>query len=107
MPAKGQKQTSVQVGVMSALPPKADIAENDWHVRFVPKADIRRCSRDRRYSIISSARASKDGGTVRRYSADYIRDALWPRRPVTVPTPVPVAMRGSAPVQFRLSAMHR
>src|SRR6516164_3157770 len=25
---------------MSALPPKADIAERDWHVRFVPKADI-------------------------------------------------------------------
>src|SRR5262249_641830 len=25
---------------MSALPPKADIAESDWHVRFVPKADI-------------------------------------------------------------------
>jgi hypothetical protein len=25
---------------MSALPPEADIAENDWHVRFVPKADI-------------------------------------------------------------------
>jgi len=25
---------------MSALPPKADIAENDWHVRFVPEADI-------------------------------------------------------------------
>jgi hypothetical protein len=21
---------------MSALPPKADIAERDWHVRFVP-----------------------------------------------------------------------
>jgi hypothetical protein len=28
------------VRVMSALPPKADIAESDWHVRFVPKADI-------------------------------------------------------------------
>jgi hypothetical protein len=27
---------------MSALPPKADIAESDWHVRFVPKADIAR-----------------------------------------------------------------
>jgi len=27
--------------LMSALPPKADIAESDWHVRFVPKADIR------------------------------------------------------------------
>src|SRR5215469_9594077 len=25
---------------MSALPPKADIIERDWHVRFVPKADI-------------------------------------------------------------------
>jgi hypothetical protein len=25
---------------MSALPPKADIAECDGHVRFVPKADI-------------------------------------------------------------------
>jgi hypothetical protein len=26
--------------VMSALPPKADIAERDHDVRFVPKADI-------------------------------------------------------------------
>jgi hypothetical protein len=25
---------------MSALPPKADVAERDHHVRFVPKADI-------------------------------------------------------------------
>ena len=25
---------------MSALPLKADIAERDWDVRFVPKADI-------------------------------------------------------------------
>jgi hypothetical protein len=25
---------------MSALPPKADIAERNLHVRFVPKADI-------------------------------------------------------------------
>jgi len=40
MSALGQKQTSVHVRVMSALPPKADIAESDWHVRFVPKADI-------------------------------------------------------------------
>src|SRR5262245_13544111 len=29
-----------QLGTMSALPPKADIAECDRHVRFVPKADI-------------------------------------------------------------------
>ena len=26
---------------MSALPPKADIGERDWNVRFVPKADVR------------------------------------------------------------------
>jgi hypothetical protein len=25
---------------MSALPPKADIAESGWDVRFVPEADI-------------------------------------------------------------------
>ena len=25
---------------MSALPPKADIAEGNWNVRFMPKADI-------------------------------------------------------------------
>src|SRR5262249_22546710 len=27
--------------LMSALPPKADIERHDWHVRFVPKADLR------------------------------------------------------------------
>jgi hypothetical protein len=31
------------VRVMSALPPKADIAKRRWDVRFVPKADILRC----------------------------------------------------------------
>jgi hypothetical protein len=36
----GQKQTSEDIQSMSALPPKADIAEGDRHVRFVPKADI-------------------------------------------------------------------
>jgi hypothetical protein len=40
MSALGQKQTSRLVRAMSALPPKADIAESDWHVCFVPKADI-------------------------------------------------------------------
>jgi len=40
MSALGQKQTSDVVFVMSALPPKADIAEQDQDVRFVPKADI-------------------------------------------------------------------
>jgi hypothetical protein len=40
MSALGQKRTSERDQVMSALPPKADIAECDRHVRFVPKADI-------------------------------------------------------------------
>ena len=40
MSALGQKQTfAVQKG-MSALPPKADIVWQLWHVRFVPIADI-------------------------------------------------------------------
>jgi hypothetical protein len=38
------KLAAVRVKVpMSALgqkPPKADIRQHDWHVRFVPKADI-------------------------------------------------------------------
>jgi len=35
---------------MSALPPKADIAERDWNVRFVPKADIQAPSSDVRFT---------------------------------------------------------
>jgi hypothetical protein len=38
--ALGQKQTLVRVHMMSALPPKADIADAMRNVRFVPKADI-------------------------------------------------------------------
>jgi hypothetical protein len=40
MSALGQKQTSDERPSMSALPPKADIAERDRHVRFVPLADM-------------------------------------------------------------------
>jgi len=40
MSALGQTQALEHVGVMSALPPKADIRCRDRHVRFVPKADI-------------------------------------------------------------------
>jgi hypothetical protein len=58
MSALGQKQTFGIVQFMSALPPKADIAERAWDVRFVPIADIA-------YSITSSARPSSESGTVR------------------------------------------
>ena len=40
MSALGQKQTSRYVRLMSALPPTADIALRDCHVRLVPKADL-------------------------------------------------------------------
>ena len=40
MSALGQKQTLAHIGVMSALPPKADIGTHSCDVRFVPKADI-------------------------------------------------------------------
>jgi hypothetical protein len=41
MSLKGQKQTSRQVGLMSALPPKADIDGRRLDVRFVPLAEVR------------------------------------------------------------------
>jgi hypothetical protein len=37
-PALGQKRTSRDFHITSALPPKADIAEHKKNVRFVPKA---------------------------------------------------------------------
>jgi hypothetical protein len=39
MSAQGHKQTFGPFIAMSALPPKADIAERDCHVRFVPCVD--------------------------------------------------------------------
>jgi hypothetical protein len=40
MSVMGQKQTLDRRPLMSALPPKADIAERGRHVRFVPLRDI-------------------------------------------------------------------
>src|SRR6516165_839739 len=48
---------------MSALAPKADMVEHGCDVRFVPKADILRCSKGPLHSITSSARAIKDFDT--------------------------------------------
>jgi hypothetical protein len=64
MSALGQKRTLRRSNGMSALPPKADIVERDRHVRFVAKADILRCSKERRFSITSSARTINDRGTL-------------------------------------------
>jgi hypothetical protein len=60
MSALGQKQTLKGLRLMSALPPKADIAESDCHVRFVPKADSRTAAKNSVYSITLSA-CSKNG----------------------------------------------
>ena len=62
--ASGHKQTLWPSIFMSALLPKADIAGRCLDVRFVPKADILRCGKRRRYSITSSARMSSVGGMV-------------------------------------------
>jgi hypothetical protein len=40
MSALGQKQTLTRLLLMSALPPKADIARRKLDVRFVPGTDI-------------------------------------------------------------------
>jgi hypothetical protein len=40
MSALGQKRTLRLASSMSALLPKADIAERKWDVRYVPIADI-------------------------------------------------------------------
>src|SRR6516225_286566 len=45
--------------------PKADIGTQPRDVCFVPKADILRCGKERRYSITSSAMATRPGGKVR------------------------------------------
>jgi hypothetical protein len=42
MSALGQKRTWLTQFAMSALPPKADVAEHGWDVRLVPRADISR-----------------------------------------------------------------
>ena len=42
MSALGQKQTLKRLRLMSALPPIADIAERNRHVRFVLEAAIHR-----------------------------------------------------------------
>jgi integrase len=40
MSAWGQKQTSDWRPLMSALPPRADIARHCWDVRFVPISNV-------------------------------------------------------------------
>ena len=55
MSALGQKRTLRSVRLMSALPPKADIAERHRDVCFVPKADILRCSKLQPLQLLSRA----------------------------------------------------
>src|SRR5215831_3215139 len=43
--ATGQKRSKRHLRAMSALPPKADKEQTCRYVRFVPKADIPRCSK--------------------------------------------------------------
>ena len=69
---------------MSALPPKADMDQEGRDVRFVPKADILRCSNECRYSITSSARTSNEGGATKPKGFGSLEIDRWLRseRPV-------------------------
>jgi hypothetical protein len=71
MSALGQKQTLRRSTAMSAIPPKADIAQRDCHVRFAPEADSR--SKIVTYSTTSSTRASSAAGTA----ADLLLPRSW------------------------------
>jgi hypothetical protein len=44
MSAMGQKRKWCHARVMSVLPLKADIRQREWHVRYVPLADILRAT---------------------------------------------------------------
>jgi hypothetical protein len=63
MSALGHKRTLKRRQPMSALPPKADIAERKWHVRFVPKGHSA-LQQKMTYSITSARRC---GARARRF----------------------------------------
>src|SRR5262249_28266666 len=69
----GSISTFRNVRPMSALPPKADIGTQPRDVRFVPKADILHCEKERGYSITSSARERSVGGTSRSIAFAVLR----------------------------------
>jgi hypothetical protein len=105
MPALGQKQTLDRLNTMSALSPKADIAERDRHVRFVPKADKVHRSQSVGYSIISSAVASNHKTAVHRPFHFYGRSAFLPgfiRPALPLPLVAPQDLEREAPARTRL-----
>jgi D-arabinose 1-dehydrogenase-like Zn-dependent alcohol dehydrogenase len=69
--ALGQKRTSRPFHRMSALPPKADIAQHGGNVRFVPKADIERSIR----TLCRHGRTNPAGPASRK-ALDRLRDRL-------------------------------
>jgi hypothetical protein len=60
MSALGQKRTLRWSTVMSALPPKADIAQHGGNVRFVPKADMGSYAVSRKRRIRSCPEAASE-----------------------------------------------
>jgi hypothetical protein len=55
----GHKRTSQDVRVMSALPPKADIAERNSNVCFGPLADKVQCKKESTRIITPAQRSSR------------------------------------------------
>jgi hypothetical protein len=84
MSALGQKQTLTAFLQMSALPPKAEIAEHHRHVRFVPKADQVQCSKKECYSIATSASPKRP---------NYFADPRDKVTPISIPTGNKIGVR--------------
>jgi hypothetical protein len=63
-PRFGSARTFGDVGSMSALPQKADIARRHWHVRLVPQADACTTAKVHDHSITSLASNRMEVGMV-------------------------------------------
>ena len=57
---------------MSALPPKADMDQQGRDVRFVPEADILRCSEERRCSITGGPRPKLGCASLARLHHEFL-----------------------------------
>ena len=76
MSALGQKQTSRHVRVMSVIPLKADIRQREWHVRYVPLADLRSAPTRRRTAGLSHAGGKSQPPTKRDVEGTPIAEGL-------------------------------
>src|SRR5215469_3178479 len=81
MSALGQERTSPVDPSNVALPPKADIERHDWHVRFVPKADLRTATKSTAIRSPRRRRAHRSRSTPSRNAGAGVWIAAKPPVP--------------------------